>query len=802
MSFSSSTNRNRRGLRHRKTRTLQCESLEMRQLLSASSSLDGHTLTIRADSRGGEVEVSQAGSSLTVTSTTGGTTRISRYSVSAVDQINFFGSNKRDVFENNTSKRSNIYGQDGDDVLTGGSQRDIIVGGHGNDRIYGRGGHDTLSGDLFGLGVAGGTGNDTVEGGSGNDYIHGGGGNDTLRGGDGDDQLWGWGGNDRLEGNDGNDILRGLNGDDGLIGGSGNDVLQGGAGNDSLSAGWGHDRLEGGDGNDRLKGANGNDILEGGNGNDIYFFDVDSSLGSDVLNEPLGLGANGGTDTLDFSRGDGGVTVNLGATGLQRVHANLNLTLGSGVVENVTGGNGNDVIRGSWHSNRLDGGNGNDLIEGGWGNDYLLGQAGNDSLHGGTGNDILVGSAGDDRLWGDQGQDILSGSSGYDISYRSNGDYDVDGYTFSVERRETIADTSTRVEVYERGRLIAVERASDRRIASSYPAYRGRADQIVIHGVEGTEITLFNDSSYGQAENYMTIVKKHDRPIRILLANEFSNPGAAVGQNFRGETNDYFYYFARTESDTSIDNLSSVRMNYSIVAEVVETRIPRVEFFEGDPQWSFPVAVAYGSTPRLSDSWSHYDGRATHARVVVHQPGYSITLFDNHSYGDNENALTVTPTRAGVPVTVRLDENFRSPGAYGTFDGERTDYHWRLFHNEQDFWRTDSSNMRVDNVSSVRFDYALPAGGGSSTPNSWWVNTTGEAWAPLNGGPQQFRITIPRVNSSTTLLKVVNTTGSDLQLLTDNGQPGVVWRAGEELQGNRYRNVTMDHVIRDLGLRP
>ena len=62
-------------------------------------------------------------------------------------------------------------------------------------------------------------------------------------------------------------------------------------------------------------------------------------------------------------------------------------------IENLTGGSGNDFLRGSSIANIIHGGAGNDTIEGAAGNDALYGEAATTSLYGGAGNDLLVGGA-------------------------------------------------------------------------------------------------------------------------------------------------------------------------------------------------------------------------------------------------------------------------------------------------------------------------------------------------------------------------------------------------------------------------
>jgi len=91
---------------------------------------------------------------------------------------------------------------------------------------------------------------------------------DVLSGTSGTDILLGGNGEDVLDGGAGNDLLSGGNGEDTLYGGDGNDLLSGGNGSDSLDGGAGNDLLDGGNGNDSLDGGSGSDIVLAGNGND------------------------------------------------------------------------------------------------------------------------------------------------------------------------------------------------------------------------------------------------------------------------------------------------------------------------------------------------------------------------------------------------------------------------------------------------------------------------------------------------------------------------------------------------------
>jgi Ca2+-binding RTX toxin-like protein len=113
---------------------------------------------------------------------------------------------------------SEIYGNDGDDVLTGSDTHfAILYGGNGNDMLRGFGnGDDDMTAD---------SGRDTLLGEGGDDYLDGGGQADRISGGAGNDTLIGGGGNDRLSGGGGRDELSGNLGNDTLDGGAGADIF-------------------------------------------------------------------------------------------------------------------------------------------------------------------------------------------------------------------------------------------------------------------------------------------------------------------------------------------------------------------------------------------------------------------------------------------------------------------------------------------------------------------------------------------------------------------------------------------------
>ncbi|MDD5391306.1 MAG: hypothetical protein PHD37_18365 [Gallionellaceae bacterium] len=227
------------------------------------------------------------------------------------------------------------------------------------------------------------------------------------------DLLLGGAGNDLLEGDAGNDTLDGGADNDWLIGNGGRDLLDGGAGNDQLIAGEGDDLVLGGEGDDEAYGETGNDTLYGGAGSDLLMGDSNVLAGQYHGNDSLDGGA--GNDRL---WGMGGGDVLVGGEGDDYLQGDDAVLAGEY--------HGNDTLEGGTGNDTLIGDGGNDILEGGEGNDILLGDNasnqplagefhGDDTLDGGTGDDLLLGGGGDDTLYGGDGQDNLGGDDGDDF---------------------------------------------------------------------------------------------------------------------------------------------------------------------------------------------------------------------------------------------------------------------------------------------------------------------------------------------------------------------------------------------------
>ncbi len=165
-------------------------------------------------------------------------------------------------------------------------------------------------------------------------------------------------------------VLNGTAGVDTLEGADGDDVLRGFGGADTLSGFAGEDFLDGGVGVDRLIG---------GLGNDFYL--VDNA--ADAVIERAGQGER---DFVQASASyvlaaDADVEVLAAPTS-----GAIDLT-GNGLAQQISGGNGVNILRGL---------GGNDQIIGFDGDDQLYGGSGLDTLDGGAGGDLMAGGADND----------------------------------------------------------------------------------------------------------------------------------------------------------------------------------------------------------------------------------------------------------------------------------------------------------------------------------------------------------------------------------------------------------------------
>lgn len=379
------------------------------------------------------------------------------------------------------SGRVELYGEDGNDILSGGA----TIGA----RLYGGDGDDRITTSLFDGYAFGGAGDDVLSSSDYNAILQGGAGNDTLYGlrsywvtadySDSDDYvtvdlritsaqdthsrgfdtLQGIG---NLNGSDYADRLTGDGSRNILSGGLGADLLDGEGGTDWLIGGGGDDILNGGDDADVLIGGDGDDLIDGGNGNDCAIFSGARALyaisvagGVTTVTGPEGIDRLSNVEWLHFADGvfaaDGSIPVGaLVGTG------GADALVGSTGDDVIVGGDGDDFIRPNGGLDAIDGGDGIDtvilpysfaeytvsqfggvttLISGPHlvtlsgverlqfdNRTILLAPNGGDYITGTDGNDFLIGQDMNDHLVGGAGVDRLEGRDGDDILDGGAGD--------------------------------------------------------------------------------------------------------------------------------------------------------------------------------------------------------------------------------------------------------------------------------------------------------------------------------------------------------------------------------------------
>jgi Ca2+-binding RTX toxin-like protein len=354
-------------------------------------------------------------------------------------------------FENVSGSQGNdrITGNIVANVLQGWSGDDVLQGGYGADRLDGGSGIDTANyatswaGITVDLAVGTGRGGDAegdilvsienLDGSQKADTLIGNAGTNTLKGGDGDDVLRGGAGADRLDGGAGIDTVSYSTGNVGVMvdlaagSGSGGDAQ----GDILISI----ENLDGSQGNDQLTGNADANILQGRGGADV----LRGGAGADLLDGGAGI------DTASYYYAASGVSVDLGTHAGNGGEAQGDVLTG---IENLTGGQGSDVLGGDAGANILQGWAGDDVLRGGAGADRLDGGAGSDTasyynswagvsvnlsngvaglaeaqgdilvsienVGGSQYADTLIGNAGANTLQGWGGNDVLRGGTGKD----------------------------------------------------------------------------------------------------------------------------------------------------------------------------------------------------------------------------------------------------------------------------------------------------------------------------------------------------------------------------------------------------
>jgi Ca2+-binding RTX toxin-like protein len=245
-----------------------------------------------------------------------------------------------------------------------------------------------------------------------------------------------------INGGAGDDTIIGSKGDDLVIGGQGSDKALLGAGNDTFvwNPGDGSDTVDGQAGTDTLQfnGANIDEKIDiSANGGHASLTRDIANITMDLDNvETIDVNAKGGADTITVNDLTGTdvnkVNIDLGQTGGGGDGAVdtivINATKGDDTIT-VTNNNGVITVSGLPETVTISNFEANDrlVINGLGGNDVIAasglsgmqltanGGDGDDVLIGSFGNDVLTGGPGDDVLIGNGGQDVLDGGSGSNV---------------------------------------------------------------------------------------------------------------------------------------------------------------------------------------------------------------------------------------------------------------------------------------------------------------------------------------------------------------------------------------------------
>jgi Ca2+-binding RTX toxin-like protein len=410
------------------------------------------------------------------------------------------------------------YGTSGDDYLMFSLGKDVVYGGDGNDNIqksyamyydaadnfimkspgiedtfeiYGEGGDDTLSGSPGSDYLDGGDGNDTIISGS---FLSGDIGSNKIKGGAGDDEILLCSmDNNEVDGGKGNDTISayylsnfgaitegvvvdlnegtimsdslestfenienvdGSEFDDHIIGDSGNNVFNGYGGTDLLEGGLGDDAYEFYDGTNTIRETGGYDVIDISYANyadvapylsiDIVGFDmkitVDNSMSYTIEQQFVGQDV-GQVEELKFmdtslsllnftswyADANQGLPITvagtevaepfIGTEGLVDTVDYSSSTAGITVDLAGTGSGGTAEGDAYFSIENIVGSIYDDILTGNDDINELIAGAGNDILNGGAGDDILSGGAGDDTYVFDIGGGLntIMETSGFDI---------------------------------------------------------------------------------------------------------------------------------------------------------------------------------------------------------------------------------------------------------------------------------------------------------------------------------------------------------------------------------------------------
>jgi hypothetical protein len=87
--------------------------------------------------------------------------------------------------------------------------------------------------------------------------------------------------------------------------------------------------------------------------------------------------------------------------------------------------------------------------------------------------------------------------------------------------------------------------------------YTGRADSAIIHGPAGSVVTFFDDKHFQEEENFVTVEKKVDGPVEVILNKDFVDASETEGERgyWSDQRPEYNWYFFRHKKPSWWDDV-------------------------------------------------------------------------------------------------------------------------------------------------------------------------------------------------------------------------------------------------------
>jgi len=362
-----------------------------------------------------------------------------------------------------------------------------------------------------------------------------GGGDDTIVdvitafGGAGNDTILG---STTANGENGNDILVGNRYN---YGGDGDDVIMGGSLNQEFhSGGNGDDIIQGNTGSDQIYGGTGRDVISEiiesnhynhiDGGSQVSSIEIENDSLKLVLKEALdyfivtdqnSLSSTRNLETFDFALFADGFTVSPLATVINIETLIIQDEMPDNFNNQPPELNFSGLTIDIYHQGNAQ----NSIVTGGEGNDLLRGEGGQDSLSGGEGNDVLDGGDGSDNLRGGGGHDLLFPSGGRDI---------VDG----GEGVDTISYTNSTTQINAR---LDLDEVGKQYISGDYYQYTDK-----VRNVENLIGSPFDDQITGNSGDNLLVGGDGDDVIVGGAGDDTLIGGSGVNTLTGGEGNDTF----------------------------------------------------------------------------------------------------------------------------------------------------------------------------------------------------------------------------------------------------------------------